>query len=327
MTPDCSPTASSTTSAIRPGGVLLRAATPADLVRTLPYLFGFVLRESVVVLAFHGRRVESAARIDVSAVLEANQLGEEAVLKDRLAVVGRASRQLMVVVLDDDLDRAEQAVDITVRALGSVRQTIIVRRGRCRSGDGDWVDCEEGIPQADEAGLTVLPGRDDLVTQVAGPGRDASAMARWASARQAVSGLTESGMAERAAALLKQGLGDPGGLTDDELMEVAALVREGSVRDHLWPLLTSINAAQHVALWRAVVKLVPDAGAPAVLGLMGMAAWVNGEGALQVCCVERGLGIDAEHSLLRLVETINLMGVHPREWAKMRRSLMAESAG
>jgi len=73
-----------------------------------------------------------------------------------------------------------------------------------------------------------------------------------------------------------------------------------------------------VTLFQKVVGLVCDDAAPAVLGLLGLAAWLAGDGALQVCAMERGLVLNPNHSLLRLVETINVMGVAPSEWAKVQ---------
>jgi len=109
-------------------------------------------------------------------------------------------------------------------------------------------------------------------------------------------------------------------------MQLAALVRDGAVRDVLWGDLTRRTARLYVDLWSVIVGDVPDAGVPAALGVLGMAAWVAGDGALQVCCVERGLTLAPEHSLLRLVETINILGVHPKTWAKVRRSMTTELA-
>ena len=284
----------------------------------MTYMFGFPPRESVVVLGLAGQRVKAAARVDVAAVADP----ADAALLGRLGAVAVPGRSVVVMGWSDDAVLAQQAAQRVATALGGVDQVIVVSGGRCRAGDGPWEDCPDSLPAAECAGLTVLPDRAALAAQVAGPDAgDPQAAERWLTASAGVWRMGLPARRERALRLVDGGLSDPAALSADELVELAALVSEGAVRDELWCRLTRRVADAHVGLWMRVVGLVPDAGAPAVLGLLGMAAWVAGNGALQVCCLERGMALAPSHSLLRLVECVNVLGLEPAAWARLRRSL------
>jgi len=287
-------------------------------VATLPYLFGFRPDQSVIVLGLKGRRIDGAARLDVSVALDSGLDAE--LLRQRLATVTGQGRRVIVVAWHDDAEVARRAVTAVIDAIGSPAMTVIVSGGRCQADDGPWQSCPEGVAEADEAGLTVLPSRATVEASVAGPsGFEADVAARaWPPICEMVETMTLNERRARAKHLLKRGLVMPGLVSSGNCLELAALARQGRVRDVMTAPMTTESAPNHVELWSAVVSQVPDVGAPAVLGLLGLAAWLAGEGAVQVCCVERGLKLEPDHSLLRLVDTINVMGVDPREWAKVR---------
>ena len=308
------------TSSTRP--VRLRAADPAQLVALLPYLFGFPPDESVIVLALSDNRVQAAARLDVTAA------DDPAALSARLAAVTAHGPYCVVIGWSADAARAEQAAQAVAAALGRAAQIIVVSGGRCRAGQGPWQPCPTTVPAAEQAGLTVLPSRAALAAQVAGPDSgDEAAAARWQAACADAAGRSLEWRRRRALALLRHGLDDPDAMTLPEKAEMAALVRDGAVRDALWPKLTRRKAHRQLAWWQAVVGAVPDEGAPAPLGWLAMAAWLDGQGALQSCCLERGLAIAPQHSLLRLAESINLLGLHPDAWARLRRSFPVAAPG
>lgn len=305
--------------AVREGGgpVLLRAATGAQLVATLPYFFGFVPSESVIVLGLNKRRVEAAARMDAAVILD--ERFDTELLRQRLSFLAPGWCVVVVGWIADEA-AAQRATGVVAAAVGRADQTIIVSGGRCRTDGGDWEVYPDAVAEAEVAGLTPLPDRAALAAQVAGASGQGCGRC-WTALCQTVDGMSMDGRRQRAAALMAEGLASPAALPLRGRLELAALVRDGAVRDVLWDGLTFETAKRYVELWTAVVRSVPDAGAPAALGLLGMAAWVAGNGALQVCCLERGLALAPEHSLLRLVETINVLGINPKTWAELRRSL------
>ena len=302
--------------------VMLRAGTPAELVALLPYVFGFPPRESVVVLGFDDRRLAGAARLDVPAVYDPSLLGDPVYMRARLGDITAPGNRLVVVGWMDDADAAARAAEQTVSLLGCVDQTIIVSGGRCRRGDEPWVAYPTALPAAEQAGLSVLEDRAAVAALVRGPSPDDAWDGLWALVCESVEPMSLSQRRKRATELVGMGLDVPHSLSVWQRLELAALVRDGAVRDRLWSRLTSGTAAAFVALWLLIVAVTPACGAPAVLGLLGMAAWVDGNGPLQVCCINRGMMLEPGHSLLRLVETINIMAIHPQTWKELRRSLV-----
>jgi hypothetical protein len=299
--------------------VRLRASTPAELAATVPYLFGFPPRDCVVVLSVDGTRVAAAARLDEAVIASPPHD-----LRARLGgVLAQGGRHVVLGFLDD-VARARQMVDTVAGALGPVDQTVLVCDGRCQAGDGPWVACA-GVAAAEQAGLHLMPDRASVAAQVAGPADEQQAQERWDQAEQNLAARGSGWRGDRATALVRQSLVDETPLTESELMELAVLVADGRVRDRLWPLLTGKTARPLERLWQAVLSVTPAGGAAAPLGLCGMAAWVAGEGVVQSCCLERGLALEPRHSLLRLLESINLVGIHPKAWQALRRSLVTEA--
>ena len=294
--------------------VHLKVSTPADLVASLPYMFGFMPTDSLIVLALNGKTICAAARVDADVVDYPEQL------RARLEAVVRHGKSTIIVGWIDSVSRAKRIVSLASAALGGVDQKIIVSCGRCQVDGGPWLDCPASLPEAEEAGLEVLPSRAAIARSVQGPGEaDKAATRRWPVACSAVRCHDSAWRAVRFDELLARGLDKVCDLSVGELTELAALVFEGETRERVWDHFSAALAPKHQALWRAVVNVTARAGAAAPLGLLAMAAWLAGEGALATCCVQRGQRISPEHSLLRLIDTINLAGVPPTAWEQMQR--------
>jgi len=77
-------------------------------------------------------------------------------------------------------------------------------------------------------------------------------------------------------------------------------------------------------MWRQVVQHSPDRLAPAPLCLLGMSAWVAGQGALQNCCVERALELDPDYSMAWLLSDINRRCLPPAYWDRLARQFRRE---
>jgi len=297
---------------------VLKASTPADLVASLPYLFGFPPRDSIIALAFSGKRLVASGRVDAAAVDDPDQL------RHCLEAVAQHGDLVIIVAWIDPLTAAERAASLAAAALGGVHQTIIVSGERCRVDRGPWMNCLASHPVAEAAGLEVLPDRAAVGAQVAGPETDKLAGRRWSKARNSLALQSHWWCEDRFDTLLALGLEAPDSLSAANRIELAALAHSGLIRERVWDHFTADKADQHLALWQAVVAVVAPQGAPAPLGLLAFAAWLAGKGALATCCVERGLGIAPDHSLLLLFNTINLAGLPPTAWDDMRQTLMAQ---
>jgi len=297
---------------------VLKASTPADLVASLPYLFGFPPSDSIIALAFRGKRLIASGRVDADAIDDPDQL------RDRMEAVAQHGDLIIIVAWVDPVAAAERAASLASAALGGVDQIIIVSGGRCRTDQGPWVDCPTSNAVAEAAGLEVLSDRAAVGAKVAGPGTDKLTGRRWSKARSTVALQSHWWCEDRFDSLLARGLEAPDSLSVAERVDLAALAYSGLIRERVWDHFTADRANQHMALWRAVVAVVAPEGATAPLGLLAFAAWLVGEGALATCCVERGLGIAPDHSLLLLFNSINLAGLPPSAWSEMRQTLMAQ---
>jgi Domain of unknown function (DUF4192) len=101
------------------------------------------------------------------------------------------------------------------------------------------------------------------------------------------------------------------------------LVTEISLRDLAWALLSPTNAEAHVRLWGGVVAQVPPALAAAPLCLLGMAAWLSGDGALLNCCCERLAQVAPEYSMGRLLADVSDRALPPSMWQQMGGEMQA----
>ena len=315
----------------------LRVRRPADFLAVVPYLLGFHPAESLVVVLFRRARVLLTARLDLS---------DPAVTPLVLQQVLDLSRQhgvdeLVLVAYGED-ERAARAVLAQLLAgLPSrlpVREALLVSGGRwwsstCRSGccpaEGTPFD-PGGHPLAAEAvyaGLAAESSRDVLASQVQGPpAADVprlEAAVRLARAEVAVLGRPAA--AVRMADTVRAALS---GTSPDEqtcaLLGVLAL--DLAVRDVAWALMSRKAAEDHLRLWSAVVARSPADVAAAPLGLLGVAAWISGNGALLNCCVERLEHLDPRYTLGHLLGDISDRALPPSLWEELAPELRREVA-
>jgi hypothetical protein len=118
--------------------------------------------------------------------------------------------------------------------------------------------------------------------------------------------------------------GSEGGAVDERnCLLLGLLVTEISLRDLAWALLSPTNAEAHVRLWGGVVAQVPPALAAAPLCLLGMAAWLSGDGALLNCCCERLAQVAPEYSMGRLLADVSDRALPPSMWQQMGGEMQA----
>jgi hypothetical protein len=269
---------------IEPQPIVLHS--PSDLVAAIPGLLGFYPSDSVVVAALCLGRVEVLARFDIDLA------ADEPLLIDRMKPLTRSGDSYIGVVFSPDRGLARIAVQI----LGKVLEPLL----------GVFID---GGPPPDS------PQRAQLAATVAGPSAadQRDAVVELAALRAEVNGWQLGRRQAAATALVAAGLNGED-LSIRDLWELAVLVQSGQVRDVVWPSLRPDNADDHLALWLAVLEQTPDDLAPSVLAMAGCAAWQQGDGALLNCCLERGLAIDPDHSMLRCLEQVSLRGLPPSVW-------------
>ena len=194
----------------------------------------------------------------------------------------------------------------------------VICAGTCCPADGTPYDLS-GHPLCAEAvlaGLNAVADRNLVEAMVAGPGpADVAELDELAA--EAVLGLVgvdRVSRKRRMQTLVTGSLTDPAALSDADCAELAALCLDLGVRDVAWALMSRDDAADHLSLWRRVLSRTVDDLASAPLGLVAMAAWISGNGALLNCCIARLEELDPDYGLLDICRDISWRAVHPSMW-------------
>ncbi len=327
--PSAGPSARASVGPDAEAGTRLRAKSPADLIGVVPYLLGFHPSESVVLLLLSERRVVMTARMDFA------ELTDPRGLAGYLDEVRRGQGAVGVVTItysrSDDAwertaalaDEIDPAVLVDAMLADGERWWSVLCNGSCCPPEGTPYDLGSNPLSAAAvyAGLNAMPDRSSVAALVAGPSPD-DVPALELAVDEALDELigTSVGSRKRLVRRLVQQTLDAGQPPSDaECARLAVLVHHLHVRDVAWAQLTRERAAEHVALWQRVVSRTPAWLASAPLCLLGISAWVAGNGTLQNCCVERVERIDPEYSMASLLADINQRALPPSYWDELLR--------
>lgn len=306
----------------------LKAKSPGDLLGVVPYLLGFHPSDSVVMILLGESEIVMTARIDAVALQRPAELAGylDQVRRDQGALglvtitySGEPAARDQTAALAAELD---PSVLVDALLADGERWWSVLCEGPCCPVEGTPYDAgsNELSAAAVYAGMTALPDREAVRAMVAGPSAEDEG-ALNALLEEACGDVLDRSLGARkrlVRRLLTEAL-DAAALSDVECLRLAGLVRNLAVRDVAWAQLSRERAADHVAVWRQVVARTPTWLAPAPLCLLGMAAWVSGNGALQNCCIERVEEIDAGYTMAALLADINERALPPRYWDELLR--------
>ena len=297
------------------------ARTLPDLIGLIPYLLGFHPTESLVAVVTEHDQVSVTARADLSRMHPPGCVEE---LLGRLWARFPGAHGWFVVYGGDTeaawalLRRCEQVVPAA-----AVDATIVVDGALWWSDpDGPASQLEppsgSAVAQAVVNGMAAQASRGCVVASIAGPVGDAltAAQAALARADQAI------GRKSDPAKLIRPLLAcDPGDLSDDECVRLAALAADSDARDQAILAITVVSAPRHLRLWQRVVRLCPPSHRAAPLALLGLAAWAGGEGALHTVCVEEAQRLCPDLPLVQVLTYIDDNIIPPQTWPALRREL------
>lgn len=294
-----------------------------DLVGLVPYLIGFHPQDSLVVIVIEHGRVVVTARVDLESVVEPGCLSH---LVTRLFERYPGADGWFLAYTDDD-DLAWDVLAGCTGLLGVLHQAGLLQVGaahwRADGPDGPSAPITVSAAAAEAAvlGLPARPSRQSLADSLAGPPDTEveDLVARFAAGEIEVERIGARGRRRLLARLLRSCR--PPAVGDCVRLALLAARPEGQVQ--VLRSLTGNNADQQVALWSAVVRHCLLAHQPAVLGLLGMAAWQTGDGALQMVCLERIDRIDPLAPIASVIEWLNTRVVPPGDWVRLRESLIA----
>lgn len=304
---------------------VLRVRAPGDILGIVPYLLGFHPSESLVVAFVRDRRIAVTARIDLAATADLEGL------LDQLGPVSQQVGSRSVVMVGYSADDSVRGLvrDLVDLVPWDVLDALAVTGGRwwsvCCERPGSECCPPEGRPydvashplaaEAVLAGISATATREEIAALAAAPPEaDRDRLRRLAgdtADRWAGSGGRRR--RHRMKRLVEQVLRE-GTATDAESVELAVLARDVAVRDVAWALMTRPSAEQHVEIWRRVVAVAVPPYDPAPLGLLAIAGWLSGNGALLNCCIERLEQVDPDYSLLWLCRDISDQAIPPRQF-------------
>lgn len=296
------------------------ARTPEDVLATVPLVLGFEPEDSLVLLTF-GADQPFHARVDLPREPEHVRAVCDSLVWPSLQ--HRVARVLLVAYTPRTAWGGE-----VLRAVSACFEGQGVEVVACLRADaGRWwpvgpersvVEDGPGTPY-DAAGhrfraRSVLEGRVTLPDRAAVA---ASVAARPDGPDPALVAALRVAAPPDPAALeaLLDVLLDSGDRPDDEqVAELLLAAALGRHRDRVARRLGRDTARAHVALWSEVVRRAPDSHVADAAGVLALAAWVAGDGALAWCAVDRARAREPEHVLSALVAGLLEAAVPPDEW-------------
>lgn len=299
-----------------------------DLVGLVPYLIGFHPQESLVVIVVVAGRVEVTARIDLAAVSDGD--GLSTLLKRLFGRYPRAAGWFLAYTDDDVL--AWEVLAGCSWLMGADRLQRLLQVGtthwRADAFDGPTGEITGEVTsvaaEASLLGLPARPSRRELAGMVAGapPVEAAELLDRFDSASVDLERVGARGRRR----LLRRLLGSQRAPGVDDCIRLALLAERAEGMVTVLRNLSHENAEAQLELWSRVLRHSPVGHQPAVLGLVGMAAWQNGDGALQMVCLERLDRLDPMAPIGGLLEWLNTEVVPPFAWEDLREPLLGALA-
>lgn len=309
-----------TTPSTPPARKVLTFRTPEDVLAAVPVLLGFEPAESVVMLTFGGRETFHA-RIDLP---PPQDLDEAVGLLLEPALAHGVARVLFVVYSV----RERLAGRLLDRLGGAFAGAGIGVVSTLRADGSRWflpaAAGSPGVPydvgthpfrvHSVFEGVVVSASREDLAARLM-PTAGVAAVDR---ARERVGAYDATEVVATVWRALARGRFD-----DDDLAAVLLGMRDRAVRDAAWASMTRDDAAAHVALWTDAVQRAPQDLLAAPAAVLGLAAWLAGNGALAWCAVDRCADSDPDNSLAGLVGELLSRAVPPSSWERTFRELGA----
>lgn len=313
----------------------VRLTTPIDVLEAVPVLLGFYPTESLCALYFDGPALAVTARMD----LPTDDTETSRTLDSLDAMLDRYPTALLVIYsADQEEARATMRRIITHTGADKIRAAILATAPGWTTVDPEMPDAIQwtspyptgtGPVAAALAaqGLYAMGTRDDLAESIQTPdhqtavdyaaGRALDVVPDRANAHQL------HAMADETRDWITGYLRQPTTILPEEAAYLAARIRFAAARDEANRLLDKTTAAALAAMWQAVAGMTPDEDALPVLGCLGLAGWVAGNGALASVALERGehLPEAAESSLLGIVRHVLDRAIPPSVWDDLRDGL------
>ena len=326
---------------------VVRAGSPAALLRLVPHLLGFMPEESLLVIGVTPPRdrIHVTLRYDLPDPPEADLVADIAahavgvLSAQRLTaavVIGYGPETLVTPVANELRDVARQAA-IDVRDFLRVQDgrywSYVCANQACCPPAGVPFDAAAIDPAEAEAlasvGDRILASRAALAARVAPLGGIAAESMRQATRRaeqhiaQLLAKVRKSARLGAARHMIAaEGLAAVGAMitryreggrfaTDYEIARITVALRDLRVRDDAWARMDPGHAEAHQRLWTDVVRRAQPGYVAAPAALLAFVAWQSGDGALANVALDRALADDPGYSMALLLRQVITAGAPP----------------
>ena len=327
--------------------LVVRAGSPASLLRLVPHLLGFMPETSLVVIgvAPPRDRIRVTLRYDLPdppepdlvAEIAAHALGVLSAQRLTAAVaVGYGPEDLVTPVARKLREAAWQAaIDLKefLRVQDGRYWSYVCGNEACCPAAGVPFDAVAADPAEAEAlaavGDRVLATRAAVAARVAPLGgiaresmRQATRRAEQHIARLLAKVRKSARLGAARHMIAAEGLAAVGALiaryrdggrftSDDEIARITVALRDLRVRDDAWARMDPGHSDAHQRLWTDVVRRAQPGYVAAPAALLAFVAWQSGDGALANVALDRALADDPRYSMATLLRQVISAGAPP----------------
>ena len=327
--------------------LVVRAGSPAALLRLVPHLLGFMPEASLIVIgvAPPRDRIQVTLRYDLpdppaadlAAEIAAHALGVLSAQRLTAAVAVGYGPEPLVTPVARELREAAWQAGIDVREFLRVADgrywSYVCGNKKCCPAEGVPFDATAADPAEAEAlaavGDRVLATRAALAARVAPLGGLARESMRQATRRaeqhiaQLLGKVRRSGRLGAARHMIaSEGLAAVGAVitryreggqftSDDEIARLTVALRDLRVRDDAWARMDPGHSDAHQRLWTDVVQRAQPGYVAAPAALLAFVAWQSGDGALANVALDRALADDPRYSMALLLRQVITAGAPP----------------
>ena len=314
----------------------VRFTSPTDILDIVPALIGFYPTESLCALYLEdvpaGRTLALTARADLPTTAD-----DLTVLLAHTAEMLTRYPLAILVAYAADQEQARDTVREVAQRFGPDR----IVTGIIAAPQG-WTTVDPLHPAAVQwtnpypagtgpaaaavaaAGFYAMGTRDDLADSIAAPDEQTTAEYDRVAIEQSLPHEPTDTQLEQMAAEVREFvanyLAQPLTVTVEDAAFLAGRVCFGSPRDAALREIDRTHAHMHAILWQGIAAMTPDDCAAPVLGLLGIAAWVAGNGALANLALERAhaYGYFTNHGLLGIAHHVLDNAIPPATWDQLK---------
>lgn len=299
-----------------------------DLLGVIPHLLGFHPEESMVLVVQDGGLIQLTARADLA---DLRGPGHLELLIDRMLLRWPSGAMWLVAYTA----RERQGWRLLRRAAAHLGNSL-AGEPMCVTGQRYRVATAHGpvyhhdpraaatAASATLHGLQARPSRSMLTELVRADPRDLpAAEAAWV---RALGKALELDRGDRPGELLRsldRAVHAPDRISRDDLAWLGLLINDAQARDRAVLSLEQSAAEAWVEVWSRVVRSCPPGTQDQPLAVLALAAWVNGDGALQSVCLEEMDLLGIAPGLKQMLEDLSAAVVPPSDWDELRERLRA----